>query len=196
MKSLVFVSMWVLLCMGCSHSRLVLHDPARGESVEDRFRAEVIFTADGDIDSTSAVDSETRPVAVSAVAPKGRYLLASSKQLKTEPDSVSDKPTVAVPFTYRDLRPRTSFAERLGQVPRWSLQGALGGLDTIDSLLAPRRYLAGDRDLLAADLSYDRDFFMAASVVGGVGGAVLYPLARLFCPESRKMSRSYRSNGD
>ena len=90
---------------------------------------------------------------------------------------------------------RPSFAERLGRVPRWSLQGALGGLDTIGSLFAPRRYREPDWDLLAADPD-DREFLMAASVVGGVGGAVLYPLTRLFCPESRKMWRNNRTSGD
>ena len=203
MKSLLFLSGTVLLCMGCSHSRFVPQAPARVGSAEDRPRIDETFRANGDTDSTSAVGSDTKAVTRSAVAAKGRYLLASSKQLKTVPDSLHDEPTIDLHVTSikeiraedRALR-RTSFGERLGQVPRWSLQGALGGLDTIGSLFAPRRYLAGDRDLLSADLSHDREFFMAATVVGGVGGAVLYPLARLFCPESRKKWPSHRDNVD
>ena len=36
---------------------------------------------------------------------------------------------------------------------------------------------------------------MAATVVGGVGGAVLYPVGRLLWPESRRTYRSYRTRG-
>ena len=191
MKSLVFLSVPILVFLGCSHGRFVLQDPARGGSVGDR-PVEVTFRADEGADIT------VNP----AAAPEERYLLASSRELETLADTVHNEPAVALLFAAmketrvekRDLRP-PSFPERLGRVPRWSLQGALGGLDTIGSLFAPRRYAEPDWDLLPADPD-DREFLMAASVVGGIGGAVLYPLARLFCPESRKMRRSYRNNGD
>ena len=148
MKALVFVSVSVLVLLGCSHSRFVRQDPARGGLAEDRPRVEVTFRADGGIDSTSPVDCETKPVTVRAVAAKGRYLLASTKQLKTLTDTVHHEPAVDLLFAAmkeirgedRDLRP-PSLGERLGRVPRWSLKGALGGLDTVGSLFP---------DLLAA----------------------------------------------
>ena len=181
MKPLLFLSASGLVFLGCSHSRFVPQDPAREGSAEDRPR----------VDST-----------VNAAAPEGRYLLASSRELKAVPNSVQVKPAVDVLFAAMketrversDLGP-PSFLERLGRVPRWSLQGALGGLDTVGSLFAGWRYRELHWDLPSADPD-DRELLMAASVVGGIGGAVLYPVTRLFCPESRKLWRSHRTGGE
>ena len=234
MKSLVFVSVSVLLCMGCSHSRFVLHDPARGGSAEDRPRVEVsskdrlsiFFRADGGIDSTCAVeDGDNKPVTVNAIEADMGYLLLSSEEWKTvrqiprryismsglrvrSPNSVHDEPTVALPLASieeiriedRDLR-WSSVPERLEEVPRWFLQGAVGGFTAVGSFLYQDRWKR-DREVAAASSNHwnpwdrdDREFLLAASVVGGVGGAVLYPAARLFWPESRKTWRSYRPRG-
>ena len=237
MKSLFFLSVSVLLFMGCSHSRFVLHDPARGGSAEDRPRVEVsskdrlsiFFRADGGIDSTCAVeDGESKPATVNAIEADMGYLLLSSEEWKTvrqiprrylsmsglrvrSPNSIHDEPTVALPLASieeiriedRDLR-WPSVPERLEEVPRWFLQGAVGGFTAVGSFLYQDRWKR-DREVAAASSNHwnpwdrdDRAFLLAASVVGGVGGvggAVLYPAARLFWPESRKTWRSHRARG-
>ena len=70
-----FLSMSVLLCMGCSHSRFVLHDAAREGSAKDTRRVEVsskdrlsIFVrADGEI---HGIDSVNVVAAEGAVPPR------------------------------------------------------------------------------------------------------------------------------
>ena len=233
MKSLVFVSMSVLLFMGCSHSRFVLHDAARegsakdpqGVEVSSRDRLSIFFRADGGIDSTCAVeDGESKPVTVKAIEADRGYLLLASEEWKTvreiprrylsmsglrvrSPNSVHDEPTVALPLASieeiriedRDLR-WPSVPERLEDVPRWFLQGAVGGFTAVGSFLYRDRWRRDPED--PVPLGHfnpwdhdDRAFLLVASVVGGVGGAVLYPAARLLWPESRKTWRSYRPRG-
>ena len=92
MKPLVFVSVSALLCMGCSHSRLGLHPaPAREGAAEDR-RTEVTSRDRLSIDTRTDGDGEIKPVTVNPVAAEGRYLLASSRALKTVSDSVTTSP--------------------------------------------------------------------------------------------------------
>ena len=222
MRSLVFVSMSVLLCMGCSHSRFVLHDPAPGGSARDSPRVEIrskdrlsiLFRADGE---THGIDT------VKAVAAEGQHLLLSSEEWKTvrqiprrylsmsglrvrSPNSDHDRPTVALPLAsieeirveQRDLR-WPSILERMGQVPGWFLEGVVGGLTVAGSLVMYER-LKRDRE---PDPGWqerwdsdDQKFLLALSAVGGVGGAVLYPVGRLFWPESRVKYRSYRNRGE
>ena len=223
MKSLVFVAVSILLCMGCSHSRFVLHDSVREGSARDSQRIEVsskdrlsiLFRADGELHGIDTVN---------AVAAEGQHLLVSSEEWKTvrqiprrylsmgglrvrSPNSDHDGPTVAVPLASieeiriedRDLR-WPSVLERMGQAPRWFIQGAVGGFTAAGSFLVQDRwkrdpeepvplghYSPWDRD--------DRELLLALSAVGGVAGAVLYPAARLLWPESRKTYRSYRTRG-
>ena len=207
MKSLVFVSMLVLICMGCSHSRFVLHDAAREGSAKDLQRVEVsskdrlsiFFRADGGIHST--------PV-VKAVAAEGQHLLVSSEEWETvreiprrylsmsglrvrSPSSDHDEPTVGLPVSSIEEiriedkeRRRPSVSERMGRVPGWVLKGAIGGFTAAASVYTYDRY------------SQDEDpAIFALSVVFGLGGAVLYPTARLFLPEPRKTWRSHRARG-
>ena len=208
MKPLVFVSVSVLLFMGCSHSRFVLHDAAgeglakdsRRVEVSSKDRLSIRFRADGDIHGT--------PV-VSAVAAEGQYLLVSSEEWETvkqiprrylsmsglrvrSPASGLDEPTVALPVASieeiriedKELR-RQPVVEQLGKVPGWILKGAIGGFTAAASVYTYDRY---NQD------SEDPDI-LALSALFGVGGAVLYPTARLFLPEPRKTWRSHRSTG-
>ena len=223
MKSLVFVSMSVLLFMGCSHSRFVLHDPAPGGSASDSRRVEIrnkdrlsiLFRADGAIHGIDRVN---------AVAAEGQHLLVSSEEWKTvrqiprrylsmsglrvrSPNSDHDRPTVALPLASieeirieeRDLR-WPSVLERMGQAPRWFIQGAVGGFTAAGSFLMHDRWKRDPEDPvpLGRFSPWDRDdreLLLALSAVGGVAGAVLYPVGRLFWPESRKTYRSYRTRG-
>ena len=222
MKSLVFVSMSILLCMGCSHSRLVLHDPAQGGSAEDRRfevsskdRLSILFRVDGGIHGIDTVN---------AVAAEGRHLLLSSEEWKTvrqiprrylsmsglrvrSPNSAHDRPTVAVPLAAiekirvekKDLR-WPSVLERMGQAPRWFLQGAVGGFTVVGSIFLGDRWKRDPEEPVPWGRFNpwdpdERELLMALSAVGGVAGAVLYPVGRLFWPESRKTYRSYRATG-
>ena len=233
MKTHIFLPLSVLLCVGCSHSRFVLHYPARpGPADSRRFeltskdRLSIFFREDGGVDSTCAVDEgESRPVTVNAIEADGEYLLLSSEEWKTvrqiprrylsmrevrvhSPNSVHDRPTVALSLAaIEEIRVEgrrrgwPSVPERLEEVPRWSFQGAVTGFTAVGSFLYKDRW-KGDREVAAASSrgynpwdSDDRAFLLAASVVGGVGGAVLYPAARLLWPESRKTWRSHRAGG-
>ncbi|MCY3736656.1 MAG: hypothetical protein OXG13_09670 [Gemmatimonadaceae bacterium] len=224
MKSLVFMSVSILLIMGCSHSRFVLHDPAREGSASDSRRVEIrskdrlsiLFRADGAIHGIDTVN---------VVAAEGQHLLVSSEEWKTvrqiprrylsmsglrvrSPNSEHDRPTVALPVASieeirieeRDLR-WPSVLERMGQVPGWFLKGVVGGFAGTGSILMYDRYDRWQRDREPDTGRYERwgrddqEFLMAATVVGGVAGAVLYPVGRLFWPESRKTYRSYRTRG-
>ena len=223
MKSLVFVSMSVLLFMGCSHSRFVLHDPAPGGFASDSRRVEIrnkdrlsiLFRADGAIHGIDRVN---------AVAAEGQHLLVSSEEWKTvrqiprrylsmsglrvrSPNSDHDRPTVALPLASieeirieeRDLR-WPSVLERMGQAPRWFIQGAVGGFTAAGSFLVQDRWKRDPEDPvpLGRYSPWDRDdreLLLALSAVGGVAGAVLYPVGRLLWPESRKTYRSYRAHG-
>ena len=171
------------------------------------------------------VDGETRTVTVNAIAVDGEHLLLSSEEWKTvrhiprrylsmsevgvrSPGSVHDKPTVALSLAAIEeirvggrRRGWPSVPERVEEVPRWSFQGAVTGFTAVGSFLYKDRWKSG-REVAAASSrgfnpwdSDDRAFLLAASVVGGVGGAVLYPAARLLWPESRKTWRSYRARG-
>ena len=224
MKSLVFLSGTVLLCVGCSHSRFVLHDPAREGSARDSRRVEVssknrlsiLFRADGEvhgIDTVNAVAAEGQHLLLSSEAWKTvreiprRYLSISGLRVRS-PNSDHDKPTVALPLASieeiriedRDLR-WPSVLERMGEVPGWFLEGVVGGFAGTGSVLMYDRYDRWKRDREPDPGRYerwdrdDREFLMAATVVGGVGGAVLYPVGRLLWPESRKTYRSYRTRG-
>ena len=218
MKSHFVLAISVLLCVGCSHSRFVLHDPARrGSPDSNRFeltskdRLAIYFRADGSIDSTCAeVDGETRLAMVKAIEADENFLLLSSEEWKSvrqiprrylsmskvrvrSPGSGYDKPTVALSLAaIQEIRveggkrERPPVSERLDEVPRWVLQGAVGGFVGAVSFLYPSRY----RDHLDSD---DREVLIAGSVIGGVGGAVLYPAARLFLPQ--KTWRSHRARG-
>lgn len=223
MKSLVFVWMSVLLCMGCSRSRFVLHDPAREGSASDSRRVEVssrdrlsiLFRADGEL---HGIDS------VNAVAAEGQHLLVSSEEWKTvrqiprrylsmsglrvrSPNSDHDRPTVALSLASieeiriedRDLR-WPSVLERMGQAPRWFLQGAVGGFTVVGSIFMHDRWKRDPEEPVPWGHFNpwdpdERELLMALSAVGGAVGAVLYPAGRLFWPESRKTYRSYRSRG-
>ena len=209
MKSLVFVSMSVLLFMGCSHSRFVLHDPAPGGSARDSRRVEIrskdrlsiLFRADGELHGIDTVN---------AVAADGQHLLVSSEEWKTvrqiprrylsmgglrvrSPNSGHDRPTVALPLASieeiriedKELRRSSPVLERMGKVPGWALKGAIGGFTAAASVYTYDRYGQDeDPDILAL------------SVIFGVGGAVIYPTARLLLPEPTKTWRSYRSRGE
>ena len=224
MKSLVYVSVSILLFMGCSHSRFVLHDPAAGDSegvsqrveIRSKDRLSILFRADGVLHGIDTVN---------AVAAEGQHLLLSSEDWKTvrqiprrylsmgglrvrSPNSDHDRPTVALPLASieeiriedRDLR-WPSVLERMGQVPGWFLKGVVGGFAGTGSILMYDRYDRWQRDREPDPGRYerwdddDREFLMAATVVGAVGGAVLYPVGRLLWPESRKTYRSYRTRG-
>ena len=141
MKSLFFLSVSVLLCLGCSHSRFVLHDAAREGSargpqrveVSSKDRLSIFFRADGETQSIPEVN---------AVAAEGQYLLVSSEEWKTvqqiprryvsmsgirvrSPSSDYDEPTVGLPVSSieeirteeRDLQ-WPPVMERIGKVSR------------------------------------------------------------------------------
>ena len=220
--SLFFLSVSVLLCLGCSHSRFVLQDAAPEGSAKDPQRVEVsskdrlsiFFRADGDIHSTPEVN---------AVAAEGQYLLVSSEDWKTvqqiprrylsmsgirvrSPSSDYDEPTVGLPVSSieeirieeRDLQ-WPPVIERIGRVPRWLLQGAIGGFLAGGLFAISENFLSDSPDPShRGSRTLDRDDWEVAgavAVVFGAGGSVLYPAARLFGPESRKTWRSYRSRG-
>ena len=221
MKSLVFVSVVsVLLCMGCSHSRFVLQDPAHGGAAEGRRvgvsskdRLSILFRADGEVHGIDTVN---------AVGAEGHHLLVSSEEWKTvreiprrylsigglrvrSPNSDHERPTVAVPLAAieeiriedRDLR-WPSVLERMGQAPRWFLQGAVGGFTVVGSIFLGDRWKRDPEEPVPWGRFNpwdpdEREVLMALSAVGGVAGAVLYPVGRLFWPESRKTYRSYRT---
>ena len=221
MKSLFFLSVSVLLCLGCSHSRFVLHDAAREGSargpqrveVSSKDRLSIFFRADGETQSIPEVN---------AVAAEGQYLLVSSEEWKTvqqiprryvsmsgirvrSPSSDYDEPTVGLPVSSieeirteeRDLQ-WPPVMERIGKVPRWLLQGALGGFLAGGLFVISESFLSDSPEPHGGSRTLDRDDWEVAgavAVVFGAGGAVLYPAARLFTPESRKTWRSYRSRG-
>lgn len=220
MKSLFILSVSVLLCLGCSHSRFVLHHSAREGSAKDPQRVEVSskdrlsisFRADGETQSTPEVY---------AVAAEGQQLLVSSEDWKTvrqvprrylsmsgirvrSPSSDYDEPTVALPVSsIEEIRIEERnlqwppVMERIGKVPRWLLQGAIGGF-LAGGLFAISENILSDSPSHRGSRTLDRDDWEVAgavAVVFGAGGAVLYPAARLFGPESRKTWRSYRSRG-
>ena len=216
MKSHFFLSLSILLCMGCSHSRFVLHDAAREGSAKDSRRVEVsskdrlsIFVrADGEI---HGIDS------VNVVAAEGQYLLVTSEEWETvrqiprrylsmsglrvrSPNSDQDEPTVALPvasieeirIVEKDLG-WPSVSERIGKVPRWFLEGAVVGLATGGFFVLSTSFLS---DSSEGSRTLDRDDWEAAGavvVVSGVAGVVLYPTARLFWPESGETWRIYRA---
>lgn len=221
MKSLVFALMSVLLCMGCSHSRFVLHDAARGGSAEDgrvevssKDRLSILFRADGElhgIDTVKAVAADGQHLLVSSEAWKTvrqiprRYLAMSGLRVRS-PNSDHDRPTVALPLASieeiriedRDLG-WPSVLERMGRTPRWFLEGAIGGF-MAGGFVAITDFGSSDSlDPHPADSRTlgrdDWESLLAATAVFGVGGAVLYPVGRLLWPESRKTYRSYRTRG-
>ena len=177
MKSLFYVSGSILLFMGCSHSRFVLHDPGREGSASDSRRVEVssrdrlsiLFRADGEIHGIDTVN---------AVAADGQHLLVSSEEWKTvrqiprrylsmsglrvrSPNSDHDRPTVALPVASieeiriedRDLR-WPSVLERMGQAPRMVSRGgrSAGSPRPPGSIFMHDRYDRWQRD--PEDLSH------------------------------------------
>ena len=223
MKPLVFVSVPILLCAGCSHSRFVLHDPAREGSARDSQRVEIrskdrlsiLFRADGEvhgIDTVNAVAAERQHLLLSSEDWKTvrkiprRYLSMSGLRVRS-PNSDHDRPTVALPLASieeirieeRDLR-WPSVLERMGQAPRWFIQGAVGGFTAVSFFFMHDRLKRDPEDPVPwghfSPLDRDdRELLLALSAVGGAAGAVLYPVGRLFWPESRKTYRSYRTRG-
>ena len=214
MKSLVFVSASALLFVACSHSRFVLHDPARME-IRSKDRLSILFRADGEI---HGIDT------VKAVAAEGQHLLVSSEEWKTvrqiprrylsmsglrvrSPNSDHDRPTVAVPLASieeirieeRDLR-WPPVLERMGQAPRWFIEGAAGGFTAVGFFFMHDRLKRAPEDPVPLVPNPwdpgERELLLALSAVGGVGGAVLYPVGRLLWPESRVKYRSYRNRGE
>ncbi|MCY3738613.1 MAG: hypothetical protein OXG13_19600 [Gemmatimonadaceae bacterium] len=222
MKALSFLSVSVLLWLGCSHSRFVLHDAAREGSEKDSQRVEV--SSRDRLSIFYRADGETQSIPeVNAVAAEGQHLLVSSEDWKTvrqvprryhsmsgirvrSPSSDYDEPTVALPVSSieeirieeRELQ-WPPVMERIGRVPRWFIQGAIGGFLAGGLFAISEVFLSDSPDPShEGSRTLDRDDWEVAGAVAvlfGAGGAVLFPAGRLLWPESRKTWRSYRSRG-
>ena len=120
-----------------------------------------------------------------------RYLSMSGVRVRS-PSSDHDEPTVALPVaSIHEIRIEEqdlgwpSVSERMGNVPRWFLEGAVVGLLTGGFIVLSTSF----PDFLEGSHTLDRD----EVVVSGVAGVVLYPTARLFWPESGETWRIYRA---
>ena len=186
--------------------------------VTDKDRLSIFFRVNGNADSTCAIrDGENKLIAVNVVESNEEYLLLSSSEWKTvqqiprrylslrelrirSPNAVHDKLTVSLPLgaieeiriADRDLEWPPPWS-RLGEALRWSYQGAAVGFYAVVLFFSPDADDGGGVRRIDRYGISSNDVFKAAATAG-VGGALLYPAARLLWPESTDVTRSYQIN--